>query len=192
MFGFEDRLLHKLAGVTNFLTSNHMMERYNPVHAIDVGKALEKMIQDDNTAQQTYELYGPKNYSTAEIAELVDKEIIKRRRHINVPKRILQPIAKILNQALWWPTISADEIEREFLDQKIDPSAKTFADLGIEPAELASLTFHYLVCTFPFRIFLVLTFLQQGYRSSSFNDLPPATEREKREERKYLHVLDDQ
>lgn len=32
LFGFEDRLLHKLAGVTNILTSNHMQERYNPVH----------------------------------------------------------------------------------------------------------------------------------------------------------------
>ena len=34
--------------------------------------------------------------------------------------------------------------------------------------------------------------IQQGYRSSAFYDLPPATEREKREEKKYLHVLDDQ
>ncbi|KAG9229856.1 putative NADH-ubiquinone oxidoreductase 39 kDa subunit [Amylocarpus encephaloides] len=176
LFGFEDRLLHKLAGMTNILTSNHMQERFWPVHAIDVGMALEKMLQDDSTAQQTFELYGPTNYSTAEIAELVDREIIKHRRHINVPKSILKPVAKILNQALWWPIISADEIEREFIDQKIDPSAKTFKDLGIEPADLASLTFHYL----------------QGYRSSSFNDLPPATEREKREEKKYLHVLDDQ
>ena len=33
---------------------------------------------------------------------------------------------------------------------------------------------------------------QQGYRSSAFYDLPPATEREKREEKKYLHVIDDQ
>jgi NADH dehydrogenase (ubiquinone) 1 alpha subcomplex subunit 9 len=32
MFGFEDRLLHKLAGVTNVLTSNNMEERYWPVH----------------------------------------------------------------------------------------------------------------------------------------------------------------
>jgi hypothetical protein len=32
MFGFEDRLLHKLAGVTNFITSNHMQEKYWPVH----------------------------------------------------------------------------------------------------------------------------------------------------------------
>lgn len=31
-FGFEDRLLHRLAGVTNFLTVNNMQERFNPVH----------------------------------------------------------------------------------------------------------------------------------------------------------------
>src|SRR5690242_16956092 len=107
------------------------------------------MVHDDSTAEQTYELYGPKNYSTAEIAELVDKEIYKKRRHVNLPKAILKPAAKLLNQALWWPVLSADEIEREFIDQKIDPKAKTFKDLGIEPAELSSLTFHYLVCITP-------------------------------------------
>lgn len=145
LFGFEDRLLHKLAGVTNLFTSNNMQERYWPVHAIDVGEALEKMLQDDNTASETFELYGPKNYSTAEIAELVDKEIIKHRQHINIPKSILKPIAGILNRVLWWPVLSADEIEREFINQVIDPKAKTFKDLGIEPAELSNLTFHYLV-----------------------------------------------
>jgi NADH dehydrogenase (ubiquinone) 1 alpha subcomplex subunit 9 len=127
-----------------------MQERYWPVHAIDVGEALEKMLQDDTTASQTYELYGPKNYSTAEIAELVDREIIKHRRHINLPKAILKPVAGLLNKALWWPVLTADEVEREFIDQKIDPTAKTFKDLGIEPAELSSLTFHYLVSPFPF------------------------------------------
>ncbi|MCJ1481074.1 NADH-ubiquinone oxidoreductase 40 kDa subunit [Schaereria dolodes] len=176
LFGFEDRLLHRLAGVTNLFTSNHMQQRFWPVHAIDVGQALEVMLQDDSTASQTYELYGPKNYSMAEIAELVDREIIKRRRHINLPKRLLKPVAEMLNRVLWFSTMSGDEVEREFIDQKIDRKAKTFKDLGIEPAELSSLTFHYL----------------QGYRSAAFYDLPPATEREKREEKKYLHVLDDQ
>ena len=112
-----------------------------------------------------------------EIAELVDKEIIKRRRHINVPKRLLQPIAHYLNKLLWWQVVnSPDEIEREFMDQKIDKHARTLKDLDIEPAELADLTFHYL----------------QDYRSSSFYDLPPASARELREEKKYLHVIDDQ
>lgn len=32
MFGYEDRLLLKLASVTNLFTSNNMQERYWPVH----------------------------------------------------------------------------------------------------------------------------------------------------------------
>lgn len=103
------------------------------------------MAEDDNTASETYELYGPKNYSLAEIAVLADKEIFKKRRHINVPKVIMKPIAELLSKLIWWTTISADQIEREFIDQAIDPSAKTFKDLGIEPADIAKFTFHYLV-----------------------------------------------
>jgi NADH dehydrogenase (ubiquinone) 1 alpha subcomplex subunit 9 len=103
------------------------------------------MLYDDTTASQTYELYGPKNYSTAEIAELVDREIYKKRRHINVPKAILKPLAGLLNRVLWWPIMSADEVEREFHDQVIDQTAKTFKDLSIAPAEIADFTYHYLV-----------------------------------------------
>jgi hypothetical protein len=43
MFGFEDRLLHKLAGVTNLLTSNHMQERYWPVH-VRSSRGTERLI----------------------------------------------------------------------------------------------------------------------------------------------------
>ena len=113
--------------------------------AINIGEALEKMMQDDTTAGETYELYGPTNYSMAEIAQLVDREIIKHRRHINVPKPILKFVAHYLNEYIFWHTISPDEVEMEFIDQKIDKTAKTFADLGIEPAELSHLTYTYLV-----------------------------------------------
>ena len=100
------------------------------------------MLYDDNTAGQTYELYGPKEYSTAEIAQLVDREIYKKRTHINLPKVILKPLATVLNRVLWWPVLSAEDVDREFLDQKIDETAKTFADLGITPTDLKD---HYLV-----------------------------------------------
>ncbi|KAL1301739.1 hypothetical protein AAFC00_005942 [Neodothiora populina] len=176
MFGYEDRLLHRIANVANVITSNHMQERFNPVHVIDVGMALEKMLYDDSTAGETYELYGPKQYQMAELKEMVDKEILKTRRHVNIPPQIMGPLTAVLNKLLWWPVGSRDEIVREFLDQVIDPSAKTFKDLEIEPVDIANYTYHYL----------------QGYRSSSYYDLPPMTEREKREEKKYVHVLDDQ
>ncbi|KAL8684889.1 MAG: hypothetical protein Q9224_006083 [Gallowayella concinna] len=176
VFGFEDKLLHKLAGQSSLFTSNHMQERFWPVHSIDIGSALAAMAEDDSTAAETYELYGPKNYSMAEIAALVDREIVKHRRHVNLPPRVLKLVADMYNKLIYWSQTSADSVEREFIDQKIDPKAKTFKDLGVEPAEITNYMFHYL----------------QHYRSSSFYDLPPATEREKREEKKYYHVIDDQ
>lgn len=104
------------------------------------------MLFDDGTASQTFELYGPKEYSTEEIAALVDREIYKQRRHINVPKAILKPLAGLFNSVAWWPYLSADEVEREFIDQKIDETAKTFKDLGIEPGDISNFTYDYLVC----------------------------------------------
>lgn len=103
------------------------------------------MLYDDSTASQTFELYGPKQYSTAEIAELVDREIFARRRHINLPAKVLSPVANILNKALWWHTMSPEEIEVENTDQVIDETAKTFKDLGIEPGDISKFTYHYLV-----------------------------------------------
>ena len=176
MFGFEDRLLHRLASPSNIITSNWLQERMRPVHAIDVGMALERMIHDDTTAGETYELYGPTEYTMAELNDLVEREAMKKRRHINVPRSILKPVANIANKLLWWPIHSGDEVEREFIDQIIDPTAKTFKDLDIEPVELKTLTFEYL----------------KGYRSSAYYDLPPMSEKEKREEKKFLHVIDDQ
>jgi NADH dehydrogenase (ubiquinone) 1 alpha subcomplex subunit 9 len=42
MFGFEDNLLHKLAGVSNLFTANHMQERYWPVHVSRVTRFVDK------------------------------------------------------------------------------------------------------------------------------------------------------
>jgi len=124
------------------------------------------MLYDDTTAGQTFELYGPKNYSTAEIAELVDREIFKKRKQVNIPKAILKPIAGLVNRVLWWNMMSADQVEREFHDQKIDELAKTFKDLDIEPAEISKFTYHYLVSARPDEVFLTVKLIPQCSKDS--------------------------
>ncbi len=42
MFGYEDRLLLKLASITNLFTANNMEERYWPVHVC----AIPSMINE--------------------------------------------------------------------------------------------------------------------------------------------------
>lgn len=118
-------------------------QRVDPLQVIDVGKGLQAIAYDDSTAGQTFELYGPDEFSMRDIANIVDRDTITKRRHINLPKPVLKTIAKALDY-VWWPTIAPDEVEREFLDQKIDPTAKTFADLGITPDKLEPLAYEYL------------------------------------------------
>jgi NADH dehydrogenase (ubiquinone) 1 alpha subcomplex subunit 9 len=45
---------------------------------------------------------------------------------------------------------------------------------------------------YPIRAVTLTIPSQHHYRSASYYDLPPMSEKEKREEKKYLHVLDDQ
>ena len=168
MFGWEDRLLNRFAGEQTVLTSNHLREKIWPVHAIDVGAALEKMLIDDDTAAQTYELYGPRQYSMEQVYDIVSKEILKRRPTVNLPAWSRKAMYAVLHRALWWTQMTPDTVTREFMDQDIDPLARTFQDLGIEPVEMTSCTFEYLV----------------GYRSNVYYDLPPMTERETRAEKK--------
>ena len=175
-FGWEDKLLNTMAGERSVWTSNHLRREIYPMHAIDFGAALEVMVQDDSTAGQTYELYGPKKYSMKQIHDLCAREIFKRRPIINVPAWIRKPTVEVQRRLLWWVENSADLIDREFINQEIDPTAKTFHDLGIEPTDMEACTYEYL----------------QGYRSNTTYDLPPMTEREKREEKKFAHVIDDQ
>jgi NADH dehydrogenase (ubiquinone) 1 alpha subcomplex subunit 9 len=143
MFGFEDRLLHSIAGGSDFLSANNWMQKFWPVHVIDVGRALETIAYDDSTAGQTFELYGTREYSKQQVAYLIYKMILKDKKRVNLPKPVLKLLAKVMNMA-WWPTYCPDEIEREFIDQTIDPTSKTFKDLGIVPGELDDLAFQYI------------------------------------------------
>ena len=103
------------------------------------------MLEDDTTTGETFELYGPKEHSLADIAELVDREIMKTRRHVNVPRFLLKPAVEMMSRLIWFVEMCGDSVERQYIDQVIDPSAKTFKDLGIEPTDINNWTYTYLV-----------------------------------------------
>ncbi|RVD80851.1 uncharacterized protein DFL_008738 [Arthrobotrys flagrans] len=175
IWGEEDRLLLFHAQKRYLITSNNLREKFRPVHSIDVGRALEKIAYDDSTAGQTFELYGPKEYSMGEIRDMVKNETKRNLTHINVPKK-LQQAYRAAWEYVWWPLTSVDEVEREFIDHEIDPTAKTFADLGMDKVDdIGEGMLRYV----------------RYFRSNKYYDLPPMTEKEREEERKYWHVRDD-
>lgn len=143
IYGLRDKFLNKIASAKFVWSPNMGRELRRPVLVNDVALALEKIAFDDSTAGKTYELNGPNEYSMTEIISLVKDATKLDIREVNLPKRVHKAISDA-TQYLFWATTSPDEIERGFIDQKIDPSALTFADLGITPSNLEEKILHLL------------------------------------------------
>lgn len=101
------------------------------------------MMFDESTANQIYELYGPQEYSIAEIVTMINHITHHQQWHLNLPKPIFSIIASALN-LLWWPTIDPDQTQRQYINYKITNNAKTYEDLGIKPHHLNKLASKYL------------------------------------------------
>jgi NADH dehydrogenase (ubiquinone) 1 alpha subcomplex subunit 9 len=135
MFGAEDWLLNDLAselsGLRHRLTAewpikyklNHGNTRMMPVHVLDVAEALSVMLTAPLTSTaSTFALPGPEAYSFNELLNLVEFFTFKKLADKpTVPRFAVEMLAKVLNRAIWWPTINPDEIQRKYID-----------DLGVE------------------------------------------------------------
>ncbi|ORY77678.1 hypothetical protein BCR37DRAFT_119293 [Protomyces lactucae-debilis] len=156
IYGLEDRFLNYLATAKTLLTGNHMQEIVYPTFVRDVARALEHMMHDDSTAGQLYELHQKAPMTVAEITEKISEITLKKPRHYNVPKVVLQTASKVLDKALWWNVLSADQVERQFINEKLTPGAKGYSDLGIQEQQLDAQTMQWL----------------KMYRSNTYYDLP--------------------
>lgn len=64
----------------------------------------------------TFVLPGPRTYTYDSLIKLVEAMTLKSHRAPKLPKPVALAIAGVLNRALWWPTISPDEVERKYID----------------------------------------------------------------------------
>jgi len=173
MYGNGDKFLNKIASATRLFSANHNKETLRPVSVIDVAAALEKIGYDDSTVGKTYELYGPKEYTMAQIHAMVQEATQNKLLQVNLPKQVYQFIAQ-LTQYIYWPTISPDQVERMFINQVVDENAATFADLGIKPAQLEDLVLKTV----------------RHWRSYLHLHDTVETDAQRRKEREYIHVID--
>lgn len=153
MYGREDNLLNYLGPKLKMWTPNANTKEIYPVHVLDVAKGLEKIGYDDSTVGQTYELYGPERLSFREMREMIhgitqDFSQLGPFSYKFADYKIPLPLARFvaeLKQLPYWRLTNPDQVTRHLIDQKIDPTAKTFADLGItETTQLADVLYSYV------------------------------------------------
>ncbi|CAD6573292.1 MAG: hypothetical protein TREMPRED_000769 [Tremellales sp. Tagirdzhanova-0007] len=118
LFGAEDWLLNAMAQFPILYQLNGGNTKTVPAHVLDVASALCTMLNAPITATaSTFVLPGPQAYTYNELLNLVTFFTMKPvPNYPTVPQGLAKLFATILNRALWWPTVSPDEIERKYVD----------------------------------------------------------------------------
>lgn len=133
MYGEEDWLLNAAAQYPILFKLNNT--KILPVHVQDVAQALKVMLDAPITSvASTFSLPGPELHTYESILDLVSQVTMTPKSTAPpVPKPLAKMFAAITNRAVWWPTVSPDEIERRFIN---DAGVAAFeqADVSTYPA----------------------------------------------------------
>jgi NADH dehydrogenase (ubiquinone) 1 alpha subcomplex subunit 9 len=107
---------------------NHGATKILPAHVMDVAEALNVMLTAPiASVGQTFSLPGPGLHTYSSLEQLVSALTLKPVSSAPVlPKPVAMLLATIFNRAMWWPTISPDEVERKYID-----------DLGVDAFDSA-------------------------------------------------------
>lgn len=117
MYGQEDWLLNAAAQYPMLFKLNGGNTKILPVHVHDVAAALKVMLDAPVTSvASTFTLPGPEIHTYNSILDLIAYLTMNSTDAPTVPKAIAKAFAGVTNSAVWWPTISPDEVERRYID----------------------------------------------------------------------------
>ena len=117
--------------------------KFQPVYVGDVAEGIMKILADPQTRGQVFELGGPTVYSFKKLMELMLAEIGRKRILVPVPFAIARMEAWFLEK-LPQPLLTRDQVRLLERDNVVSGMARTFQDLGIEPAAAETILPAYL------------------------------------------------
>lgn len=147
MFGQEDRFLNKMVTKPFTFHVNKLDTRVKPVSVLDVAEAMQIMSTANSTVGKTFELAGPRTYTHEELFQVLEALTHKSLTpSFNLPLPIFKFLMKVVDKAVWWPTLSEDEIVRRCIDDKEDISEGCygFDFFGIQPDAVEDVAISYL------------------------------------------------
>src|SRR4029079_10135636 len=121
--------------------------RFQPVFVGDVARAIADAVEGKAEPGTIYELGGPEVKTFRECLELVLRETGGKRLLVPVPWPVATLAGRIF-QMLPKGLLTVDQVNQLKVDNVVSEAAllegRTFRDLGIEPASLASILPSYL------------------------------------------------
>ena len=152
VFGPEDDFVNRFAGLISKACALPFVQAlpvvrsktlFQPVWVVDVARAVAKVALTPAGEGKTFELGGPQALSMLDLHKWIADAIAHHPAFIEVP----DPVAAAMARFGFLPMapITWDQWLMLQRDNVVAPGAKTFADLGIEPAPLAAVAPKWLV-----------------------------------------------
>ncbi|SFU85897.1 complex I NDUFA9 subunit family protein [Halomonas korlensis] len=138
LFGPDDAFLTTLAGLTRLPAIplfGRGETRLQPVHVVDVARALIRLLGEPLTRRRLFEFGGPDVMRYRDILTLLLAHLHRERPLIPVPFiiwRALAGAAALLKN----PPLTSDQVILMQRDNVVGAGVGTFADLGISPRSL--------------------------------------------------------
>lgn len=148
MFGAEDRFLNRLAKQAALPLGQPLLyggkQIKMPVSVSDVAQGIANITANPDAAKgQTFEFVGPKAYSMAQLARLVNDVIRKPQKTMWIPTEAMLVIARALELSPFDPFLTREDVIRQSLNDELT-GAPMLQELGITPATVESLVVSFL------------------------------------------------
>ncbi len=148
IFGPEDAFLNKLAAMARQAPILPLFgtgaTRLQPVFVGDVAEACVRVVDDQATAGQAFELGGPRIYNYKTLLQLVLNRIGRRRLLVPVPFLIWEALATALS-ILPNPPLTRDQVTLMKADNILTGAARSLQDLGISPTAVEKIMTSYII-----------------------------------------------
>lgn len=138
MFGPDDAFLSRLADLTRLPVIplfGHGETNLQPVHVMDVARAIVRLLGADPPSRRLFELGGLDILSYREVLELVMAHLERERTLLPVPYTLWH-LAALLASPLPGPPLTRDQVAMMAKDNTVGEDVGTFADLDILPRSL--------------------------------------------------------
>lgn len=138
MFGPHDAFICRLAQLTRLPAIpmfGHGRTRMQPVHVVDMARAIVRLLGESPPERRLFELGGPDVLRYRDIVQLVQAQLEHERPLLPVPFPLWH-LAALLAYPLPGPPLTRDQVFMMAEDNTVGEGVGTFADLGILPRSL--------------------------------------------------------
>lgn len=151
IFGAEDKFLNLFASLQRvfpFMPLAGAGTKFQPVWVEDVAEAVVRCLQDDRTAGQTYEAFGPDVLTLRELVELAGRlggaNGGRGRPVFALPASLGRLQARLMELAPGEPLMSRDNLDSMAVDNVATGKLPGLDTLGIQPASVLAVAPGYL------------------------------------------------